>query len=114
MTLTPANPVTAAELDAALPAVLAAPHDAGAVRLLCARPKPNARIFPDRLIFRPHVKQVMERYLDCGNLLNGFARIKCEDCNHEYLFSFVLEQSGNPAKGGINAVTIAHPVIKRG
>jgi hypothetical protein len=33
MTLTPANPVTAAELDAALPAVLAAPHDAGAVRL---------------------------------------------------------------------------------
>jgi hypothetical protein len=88
MTLTPANPVTAAELDAALPAVLAAPHDAGAVRLLCARPKPNARIFPDRLIFRPHVKQVMERYLDCGNLLNGFARIKCEDCNHEYLLTF--------------------------
>jgi hypothetical protein len=41
----------------------------------------------------------MERYLDCGNLLNGFARIKCEDCSHEYLLALVLEQSGNPAKG---------------
>jgi hypothetical protein len=49
MTPTPANPVTAAELDAALPAVLAAPRDAGAVRLLCTRPDTNARSFPDML-----------------------------------------------------------------
>jgi hypothetical protein len=45
----PANPVTAAELDAALPAILAAPRDTGVVRLLCARPKPNARTFPQTL-----------------------------------------------------------------
>ncbi|MGQ0567857.1 MAG: MOSC domain-containing protein [Gemmobacter sp.] len=49
MTHAPANPVTAAELDAALPAILAAPHNAGVVRLLCTRPKPNARAFPEVL-----------------------------------------------------------------
>ncbi|MFY9209498.1 MAG: hypothetical protein WAO69_00035 [Aestuariivita sp.] len=46
---TPANPVTAAELDAALADVLAAPRAAGGIRMLCARPKPNKRDFPDRL-----------------------------------------------------------------
>lgn len=49
MTNSPENPVTAAELAAALPSVLAAPHDAGVTRLFCVRPKPNARSFPDRL-----------------------------------------------------------------
>lgn len=49
MTAGPANPVTAAALAAALPAVLAAPRDAGVVRLLCARPRPNARTFPEVL-----------------------------------------------------------------
>ena len=49
MSKTPVNPVTAEELAAALPDVLAAPRDAGPVRLLCARPKPNARTFPESL-----------------------------------------------------------------
>jgi hypothetical protein len=66
------------------------------------------QVFEDRFkriygFFRLHVKQVMGRYLDYGNLLNGFARIKCEDCGYEYLLAF-------PVK----AVTFAHPVIKRG
>ena len=38
--------------------------------------------------FRPYVKQVIYRYLDCGILYNGFARVKCEDCNYEYLLAF--------------------------
>lgn len=50
MTKGPANPVTANDLAQALPSVLAAPRDAGIAHLLCARPKPNARSFPDRLI----------------------------------------------------------------
>jgi hypothetical protein len=45
----PGNPISAAELDAALPSVLDAPRDAGIVRLLCTRPKPNARNFPEVL-----------------------------------------------------------------
>jgi hypothetical protein len=47
MSKSPEKPVTEAELAAALPAILAAPQDIGVVRLLCSRPKPNARIFPD-------------------------------------------------------------------
>ena len=27
------------------------------------------------------------RYLDCGILKNGFARVRCEDCGHEYLLA---------------------------
>lgn len=45
----PEHPVTAAELAAALPGILNAPRDGGVVRLLCARPKPNARTFPEVL-----------------------------------------------------------------
>lgn len=49
MTKGPEIPVTTAELVAAMPAILAAPRDQGVVRLLCARPKPNARTFPEVL-----------------------------------------------------------------
>jgi hypothetical protein len=38
--------------------------------------------------FRPYVKQVIYRYLDCGILHNGFARVKCNECAHEYLLAF--------------------------
>ena len=37
---------------------------------------------------RPYVKDVMLRYLDCGDLHGGFARIKCPDCGHERLLAF--------------------------
>ena len=29
---------------------------------------------------RPIVENVMDKYLDCGNPKNGFARLKCKDC----------------------------------
>jgi hypothetical protein len=50
MSRSPLNPVTAEELAAALAGVLAAPKDEGQVRLLCSRPKPNARTYPDRFV----------------------------------------------------------------
>ena len=28
------------------------------------------------------------RYLDCGDFHNGFARVKCKDCGHEYWLAF--------------------------
>lgn len=31
---------------------------------------------------------MISQYLDCGNLRNGFARVKCKDCSHEYLLAF--------------------------
>ena len=38
--------------------------------------------------FRPYLRNVMYQYLDCGNLRNRFARVKCKDCNYEYLLAF--------------------------
>lgn len=38
--------------------------------------------------WRPHILDVIYDYLDCGDLHMGFARVKCEDCNKEYLLPF--------------------------
>jgi ribosomal protein S27E len=38
--------------------------------------------------WRPYLEKVVYRYLDCGDLHNGFARVKCKDCGHEYLLAF--------------------------
>ena len=46
--------------------------------------------FKNVSILRQHayVEQGFYRYLDCGDLYNGFARVKCKDCGHEYLLAF--------------------------
>ncbi|MBW2616563.1 MAG: transposase, partial [Deltaproteobacteria bacterium] len=36
----------------------------------------------------PYVRRVIHRFLDCGILHNGFARVRCGDCGHEYLLAF--------------------------
>ncbi len=51
------------------------------------------QVYDDRFprqygFFRPYVKQVIYRYLDCGILHNGFARVKCSECAHEYPLAF--------------------------
>ncbi len=51
------------------------------------------QVYEDRFerqygFYRPYVKQVIYRYLDCGILHNGFARVRCQDCGHEYLLAF--------------------------
>jgi len=37
---------------------------------------------------RSHIEKVIYKYLDCRILHNGFARIRCHSCNHEYLLAF--------------------------
>ena len=38
--------------------------------------------------WRPYVLEVMLRYLECGDLHCGFARVVCKECNYEYLLPF--------------------------
>ena len=38
--------------------------------------------------WRPYIEQVIYRFLDCGDPHNGFARVKCNHCGHEYLLAF--------------------------
>src|ERR1035441_6460786 len=32
---------------------------------------------------RPIIPEVVHKFLDCGNLERGFARIRCDHCEHE-------------------------------
>jgi hypothetical protein len=42
--------------------------------------------------YRPYLRSVIYRYLDCGILRNGFARVRCGECGHEYLLAFSCER----------------------
>jgi hypothetical protein len=44
--------------------------------------------------FRPVVKEVAERYLDCGNPRYGFARIRCPGCYGKHLLTFSCKTRG--------------------
>ncbi len=44
--------------------------------------------------FRPVIKEVVEKYLDCGNPKCGFARIRCGDCGSERLLTFSSKVRG--------------------
>ena len=37
---------------------------------------------------RPVVRQVVNQFLDCGLLENGFARVRCPQCKAEYFCAF--------------------------
>jgi len=50
-------------------------------------------VYPDRYehqfgYYRPITEKVFFRYLDCGILRYGFARIRCDHCHNEYLLAF--------------------------
>ena len=37
---------------------------------------------------RPIIPEVVRGFLKCGKLANGFVRVRCSDCHHEYLLAF--------------------------
>jgi hypothetical protein len=39
-------------------------------------------------ILRPIIPEVVHKFLECGDLARGFARIRCDHCQHEYLLAF--------------------------
>jgi len=43
---------------------------------------------------RSIIQEVAEKYLECGNPMNGFARIKCSDCGKEKLLMFSCKTRG--------------------
>lgn len=38
--------------------------------------------------YRPVISDVVRAYLKCGDLKQGFARVRCPDCHYEYLLAF--------------------------
>jgi hypothetical protein len=39
-------------------------------------------------LLRPVIPEVVHKFLECGNLERGFARVRCDRCEHEYLLAF--------------------------
>jgi hypothetical protein len=48
----------------------------------------DERFAPTYGPWRPVVPTVVDRFLACGLLEHGFARIRCDACAHEYLLAF--------------------------
>jgi len=42
----------------------------------------------------PHAERELRRYLECGILAHGFARVRCEDCGHDFLIAFSCKGRG--------------------
>jgi hypothetical protein len=41
--------------------------------------------------WRPYLEKVIYRYLDCGDMHNGFARVKCKDCGHTLIWLLTVK-----------------------
>ena len=37
---------------------------------------------------RPVIPEVVGKFMGCGDFANGFARVRCDHCVHEYLLAF--------------------------
>jgi len=48
----------------------------------------EARFQPRYGYLRPIIPAVVDKFLDCGDLAHGFARVRCDHCQHEYLLAF--------------------------
>jgi hypothetical protein len=69
------------------------PGKTGFYRLVWGHYEEFERAYPERYervfgYFRPVIGDVVRRYLACGDLRRGFARVRCPDCGHEYLLAF--------------------------
>jgi hypothetical protein len=57
--------------------------------------------------WRPVVAEVVEKFLACGILTRGFARVRCGSCKHEFLLAFSCSPSRSQPGDG-RGVSNAH------
>ncbi len=55
------------------------------------------RVYPQRFerhygFWRPVVRSSINKFLKCGDLKEGFARVRCPDCGSEYFVAFSCRQ----------------------
>jgi hypothetical protein len=62
---------------------------------------------------RPVVSASLRAFLRCGDLAQGFARIRCADCAHEYLLPFTCKKRGAcPSCHQRRSVDAAHIIAR--
>ena len=69
------------------------PTQTALYKLLAERFDHFETIYRDRFtkshgFYRQVINHVVRNYLWCGNLTQGFARVRCPDCHHEFLLAF--------------------------
>ncbi|MCF6188747.1 MAG: transposase zinc-binding domain-containing protein [Desulfobulbaceae bacterium] len=69
------------------------PTDSPLYRLLLNHFDSFEQIYGERFshdygFYRPVISEVVRAYLKCGDLKQGFARVRCPDCHYEYLLAF--------------------------
>jgi len=51
------------------------------------------RFQPHYGFLRPIIPEVVDKFMDCGDLEHGFARVRCDHCQYEYLLAFSCKGS---------------------
>lgn len=69
------------------------PTDSPLYRLLRNHFNHFEQIYDERFVhsygfYRPIISEVVRAYMKCGDLKQGFVRVRCPDCHHEYLLAF--------------------------
>jgi len=54
-------------------------------------------------VLRRVIPEVVDKFMQCGDFAKGFARVRCDECSHEYLLAFSCKGrvavSGNFERG---------------
>jgi len=73
------------------------PGDSPLYRLVAEHFEEFERVYPDRFqarygFWRPVIRAAVLDYLKCGDPREGFARVRCPDCRHEFFVAFSCKQ----------------------
>jgi len=73
------------------------PWDSPLYRVVEERFEEFERVYPDRFqarygFWRPVVRTAVFDYLQCGDPREGYARVRCPDCRHEFFVAFSCKQ----------------------
>ena len=52
----------------------------------------DERLQPKSGYWRPVIRTAIDKYIKCGDLREGFARVRCPDCGKEYFVAFSCRQ----------------------
>jgi ribosomal protein S27E len=57
------------------------------------------RVYPERYqktygYWRPVIRSSIDKFVKCGDLKQGFARVRCPDCHKEFFVAYSCRQRG--------------------
>ena len=73
------------------------PKESPLWQCLCAQFDTFLDVYEERYqprygFLRPIIPEVVDKFLSCADLKQGFARIRCENCKHEFILPYSCRQ----------------------